>query len=153
MKRPMGVMVSAAAALSSSLFLLGVGLWVAVTFMVFASRDREMTWVVFAFSIGCHLITAIIPGLFGVAMGIGLFFGKNWARRLILGVATTLALSGGIGVLFELGRAGSQRTSGYLLAYLLGIALGGGWLYLFNTPAIKRQFLGSAPKGEPPQQS
>jgi len=98
----------------------------------------------------------MVTSIFAVAVGIGLFLLRNWARTSVLVLAGFSVFFGAIGVIvFTVTAVLPQqetlppqlmRIFRTVLAAIYGIplAIGTWWLILFNRKAIKSQFAGPA---------
>ena len=97
-------------------------------------------------------------GLFGLAVGIGIFFARNWARIGALVIGALVALFGAFGVLalvmlsfgalslglgVEIPQKSALVRAG--IVYFLSFALALWWIFLFSRRSVAAQFVGSQP--------
>ena len=155
MNRSTSVTISAVFMLVGSLFALGsAATLLATAFLPLSSAGQPRpfgeSFLVFV------SVMYLVVAAWGAATAVGLFRLRRWARVSILVFAGPLILWAGGGVVSTLfaPQPGQSVSHSFLhplwaalgVVYFLLLVLGVWWLYLFNTAAAKKEFLGEAPQ-------
>ncbi len=157
MNRSTSVTISAVLMLVGSVLALGSGatlltaLLLAPVSAAVAAPPFGKTFLVFVAAMYMGV------GAWGATTAAGLFRLRSWARVSILVFAGMLISFAGCGLGVTLfvplpieGGAAHPAVRGLWTAlsavYSLLVALGAWWLYLFNTAAVKKEFLKEAPR-------
>ncbi len=160
MKRPVGVTVIAILSLLGSAFTLAMGI-VMLVVMMLAPIPRSNQFpgspVLFRVIFLLASLMYLLPAIWGILTGIGLWRLRNCARISTIVFSVLLVLMGGFGGLTSLVMpmpavpnspadpsvlAGVRLVMGVFSLALLGIGVW--WLVFFNRPKVKEQF------GQPP---
>jgi hypothetical protein len=153
MKRSVSVTLSAILALIGSVCCVGSGAIGAVAILVERGKLSETPASTATALFG--MLVLVIPGVWGVATGIGLLLLKGWARVSMLIFASLLALSiFGAPMMLLIpfpptpGADATLMTGiriGMATFYVVLGAVGIWWLVLFSRPSVKLQFSGGHP--------
>jgi len=159
MNRPAGVIVIAVLSLLASALTLLMGILM-VALAIFAPVPNDPGFAFpptfFKALMGLISLLYLLPSVWGIASGIGLFGLKNWARISTIVFSILLILMGGFDSLIFLvmpnlpTRSGSQALDpAFLSAMRIGmagfsfglLAIGAWWLIYLTRPRIKQLFV------------
>jgi hypothetical protein len=160
MNRSTGVTATAVLAIVGSAFCILFSLLVIAAAFLIPSDPPQPPFFKFALPFTAALF--IGGSALGIATAIGLLRLRRWARISLLVFSGLLVFFAGISVplIFAVPihvqdnlPAEAIRTTRIVFSvfYLLLVAVGCWWLYLFNTRAVKEQFLGGGTSGPAPQ--
>lgn len=153
MKRSIAVTISAILALIGSILCVGSGALGALA--IFLERGRLSQGPAATATALVGMAVIILPGIWGIATGIGILLLKDWARISIIIFASLLALSvcGAPMMLLIPFPPTPGADAGFLWGFRIGMAvfyfvlgaIGIWWLVLFTRPSVKLQFSGGRP--------
>ena len=161
MKRSPGVTLIAILSLIGSAFTFAIGIVIlAVVALAPTSPSNPFSGspVVFRVILALAAFVYLLPAVWGILTGIGLWRLKNWARISMIVFAVLLSVMGGFtglasfAVPFPAAANGGLDPSAMTTVriamgafWLLLLAIGIWWLVFFNRPKVKAQFAHSAP--------
>jgi hypothetical protein len=153
MKRSISVTLVGILALLGSLLMLALGVFAASVLRISGASNSAMKapGAKVAGLLGSAFL--VLPAIWGVATGIGVFFLRRWARISIIVFGVSLLFCGFLGafmiVVMPLPSTGPNVTGsfaaikeGIAVFYLLMGAVGLWWVLLFNSHSVKTQFDG-----------
>ncbi len=154
MTRSVGVTIAAVVAIIGSVFSLLCGLFTLLGTLLQSVTTPATPFLKYSLFITSALLLGLAA--WGIATAIGLFRLHRWARTSILVFSGLLIFFGAISALFIVfipipvpENVPHQFMVGVRIGvamfYLLWVAVGLWWLYLFNKAAVKKQFLGDLP--------
>jgi hypothetical protein len=154
MKRSISVTLSAIMVLIGSTLTIGTGLLAATSLLLKRGRTSPHPEPAAVALFGKLMI--VLPGICGIATGLGLLFLKRWARISILIFAALLATMGlftaPIILLIPFPATPGLDESllsgiriGIAAFYIVLAAIGIWWLVLFSRQSVKQQFFGGHP--------